>query len=101
MAKEILDIYIEQGYSFDFDLDYNTYDGQDLEDVNDVYFKNKSIGVKQFSVIDNSLYLTLTKTDTDKLLTNLETYVVYAKDKLTGIDYKLISGRIHLDMEGK
>ena len=48
MAKEILDIYIEQGYSFDFDLDYNTYDGQDLEDVNDVYFKNKSKKLKIF-----------------------------------------------------
>ena len=101
MAKEILDIYVEQGFSFGFDMDYNTYNGEDLEDTNDVYFENKSIGTKQFIVVNNTLYLELTESDTIKISSNLETYTVYAIDKLTSVKNKLLSGRIHLDKKGQ
>ena len=101
MAKEILDIYVEQGFRFIFDMDYNTYDGEDLEDTNDVYFENKSIGKKQFTVLNNTLYLELTESDTNKISSNLESYTIYAIEKLTSIKNKLLSGRIHLDIKGQ
>lgn len=101
MAKEILDIYVEQGFRFIFDMDYNTYDGEDLEDTNDVYFENKSIGKKQFTLVNNTLYLELTESDTNKISSNLESYTIYAIEKLTSIKNKLLSGRIHLDIKGQ
>lgn len=97
MAKELLDIFIEQGYPYEFDLDFNEIDGDDLEDAYDCFFDNESTGNKQFSVFDNKYTLTLTKEDTGKIKTNNQQYVVYVIDKLTGNYAKLLSGRIVLE----
>lgn len=97
MAKEIIDIYVEQGYSYNFDLDFNLFDGTDLEDEYSCYFYNKSIGEKQYLVLDNVFKLTLSETDTGKVSKNLEEYSVYARDNSTGTKEKLLSGRIILD----
>jgi hypothetical protein len=97
MAKEIIDIYVEQGYSYNFDLDFNLFDGTDLEDEYTCYFYNESIGEKQYSAIDNVFKLTLSESDTGKVQANLEEYVVYAIDSSTGSKEKLLSGRIIID----
>ena len=41
--------------------------------------------------------LTLSGTDTAKLTDNLEEYVVYVTETATGVESKLLTGRIHLD----
>lgn len=97
MAKEILDIYVEQGYPYDFDLDFNSIDGTDLENDYTCYFVNDSIGSKQFEVINNRYNMVLTSEDTGKLINNLEQYTIYAYEIVTGKKNKLLSGRIHLD----
>lgn len=97
MAKEIIDIYIEKGYPYPFDIDFNTEDGLDLESEYTCWFENKDIGLKQFSVIDNTFKLILTQEDTGKLESNLEDYVVYAQKISTSEYEKLLSGRIIID----
>lgn len=97
MAKEILDLYIEQGYEYPLNLDFNASDGSDLETDYTCFFESPSIGTKQFSVISNAFSLTLSEADTSKLTTNLEEYVVYAYNITNGTYDKLLSGRIHVD----
>lgn len=98
MAKEILDIYIEQGYPYEFNLDFNNVDGSDLENSYTCYFENNSIGKKQYAVIDNRFDLTLSSIDTDKLKDNMENYVVYVVRNTDSTDInKLLTGRIILD----
>ena len=97
MAKEILDIYVEQGYPYNFDIDFNLFDGTDLENDYTCVFYNSSIGSKNYSVVSNTFKLTLSKEDTGKITKNLETYVVYATETATGLTDKLLSGRIILD----
>ena len=97
MAKEIIDIYIEQGYEYEFALDYNDSEGNDLETTYTCYFHNDNIGTKTFSVVANAFTLTLTEEDTGKLENNLEEYVVYTKHNTTQKHDKLLAGRIHLD----
>lgn len=97
MAKEILDIYVEQGYPYDFTLDYNTVDGSNLESSHTCYFFSNSIGIKQFSIVDNKYSLVLGPEDTGKLTNNLEAYNIYAYETSTGTKLKLLSGRIILD----
>ena len=101
MAKEIIDIYIEQGYEYDFVLDYNLASGGDLESDYTCYFHNDSVGTKQFSVISGSYSLTLTEEDTGKITNNLESYVVYVQHNTTQKHEKLLSGRIHLDKKAR
>ena len=97
MAKEILDIYVEQGYPYDFDLDFNASDGSNLESSHTCYFFSNSIGIKQFSIVDNKYNLVLGAEDTGKLVNNLEAYDIYAYETSTGSKIKLLSGRIILD----
>ena len=97
MAKEILDIYVEAGYPYNFDIDFNTDTGVDLEGDYTCWFENKHIGKKQYSVVDNTFKLTLTSEDTGKLIENLEEYVVYAIQSSNAEPNKLLSGRIVLD----
>lgn len=95
--KELIDIYIEQGYPYDYQLNFDLYDGSDLEGDYNCYFYTKSIGIKQFSAVADIFNLTLTKEDTGKIVTNLESYVVYVIEKSTSEESKLVSGRIHID----
>lgn len=97
MAKEIIDIYVEQGYPYNFDLDFNLFDGSNLEDDYTCYFYSDSIGTKEYDVEDNIFKLTLSEADTSKLDNNLENYVVYVINTQTSTKEKLLSGRIHLD----
>ena len=102
MAKEIIDIFIEEGYPYDFELDFNDVEDADLEDDYSCIFYSSSIGSKSFSVGTNLLgedmyTLTLSGTDTAKLTDNLEEYVVYVTETATGVESKLLTGRIHLD----
>jgi hypothetical protein len=48
MAKEILDIYVEVGYPYEYLLDFNLFDGTDLENNYTCWFYNKHINSKQF-----------------------------------------------------
>lgn len=97
MAKEILDIYVEQGYPYTFDLDFNATDGSDLEDGYNTYFYNEYIGTKTFSIVTGKYSLTLTAEDTGKLLNNLSNYVIYAVNTTTSDKEKLLTGRIVVD----
>ena len=97
MAKEIIDIYIEQGYPYNFDLDFNLFDGSNLEDDYTCYFYSESIGTKQYTTTNNMFELTLSEADTNRLEMNLENYSVYVVNNQTSIEEKLLSGRIHLD----
>lgn len=101
MAKEIIDIYIEQGYEYPFNLDLNLFNGENLEYENDCYFECVSIGKKQFSVLNDYYTLTLSEADTGKLNNNLEPYTVYIQNTSTQKYEKLLSGRIHLDRKVK
>lgn len=101
MAKEILDIYIEQGYPYEFELDMNSEQDEDLEDLYTCYFYCDSIGSKPFSVVNNAYVLILSGIDTNKLDTNLEDYVVYVVNNTTSIENKMLSGRIILDKKGR
>lgn len=95
--KEILDIYVEQGYPYEFELDFNTADGLDLEGDYNCYFYNETIGSKTFSSNGELYSLILSETDTDKLTTNLQEYVVHVVNSSTSQKDKLLSGRIVVD----
>lgn len=97
MAKEILDIYVEKGYEYEFNLNFNSDTGTDLEPEYDCWFESSSIGVKQYTVLDNMFKLTLSATDTNKLTTNLEKYAVYVNNISSGVYSKLLTGRIHVE----
>lgn len=97
MAKEIIDIYVEQGYPYSFDLDFNLYDGTDLENDYTCYFYNEYIGTKTYSVLTGKYVLTLTSEDTGKIVNNLSKYVVYTVNNTTSEKDKLLTGRIVLD----
>lgn len=106
MAKEILDIYIEQGYPYEFELDFNATDNSDLESIYNCYFYNSNIGTKTFSIGASAngsdmFILTLSGLDTNKLINNLEEYVVYVSEIATNTESKLLTGRIHLDNKVK
>lgn len=100
MSKEILDIYIEQGYEYVFDINLNDINDEDLEPEYECYFESNSIGKKTYTVDTNIFKLTLSESDTSKLAANLEKYTVYAKKISTGKYEKLLSGRIHVDNKG-
>lgn len=97
MAKEIIDIYIEQGYEYQFSLDFNLFDDSDLESEYTCKFYNDNIGYKTFTNTGSSYYLVLTAEDTGKISSNLEEYEVYVTERNSGISSKLLSGRIHID----
>ena len=97
MAKEISDIYVEKGYEYEFNLNFNSDTGTDLEPEYDCWFESSSIGVKQYTVLDNMFKLTLSATDTNKLTTNLEKYAVYVNNISSGVYSKLLTGRIHVE----
>ena len=97
MAKELLDIYVEQNYPYEFTLDFNNSAGTDLEGDYTCTFYNESIGSKTFSVVSDEYYLQLSIADTNSIVNNLEEYVVYVSSNTTVEKYKLISGRIVLD----
>ena len=101
MSKEILDVYIEQGYEYVFDINLNDVDNNDLEGGYECYFESNSIGKKQYTVVNNMFRLTLSESDTSKLTTNLEKYNIYAKKISTGKYDKLLSGRMHIDFKGQ
>ena len=97
MAKLIMDINIEQGYPYDFVLDMNTTDGEDLETDYTCYFECKSMGKIVFPVVDGRYSVTIPKEKTSLLTQSLEDYVVYVVDNTTDEYSKLLSGRIHTD----
>lgn len=97
MAKEIIDIYIEQGYEYQFSLDFNLFDNSDLESQYTCKFYNDKIGYKTFTNTGSSYSLALTAEDTGKISNNLEEYEVYVTEINSGISSKLLSGRIHID----
>ena len=97
MAKEILDIYVEKGYEYIFDLNFNTEDGDDLESSYECWFESSSIGQKEYTVSENMFKLTLSASDTNKLTTNLEKYKVYVSNISSGVHSKLLTGRIHVE----
>lgn len=97
MAKEILNIYVEKGYEYIFDLNFNSEEGNDLESQYVCWFESSSIGQKQYTVSDNMFKLTLSAIDTNKLTTNLEKYSVYVNNISSGVHSKLLTGRIHVE----
>ena len=99
MAKAIQDLSIEAGYPYYLRLDLNDTSGGDLEDEYSCYFDCNSIGVLEFStnVTGDAWELTISKENTDKLLTNQEEYVVYTVKTSDGSYDKLLSGRMHID----
>lgn len=97
MAKVILDLYIEPSYPYQFNIDVNTAGGVDLEGDYSCYFYCESIGQLQFSVVGDRYELTISSTNTDKLLDNLEDYTVYVIKTADSVPEKLMSGRIHID----
>lgn len=97
MAKAILDLFIEKGYPYVLNLDMNDVNGEDLENDYSCYFENDSIGLLQFTVSDDRYHLEMSETDTNKLTSNLQEYVVYTINTLDSKPAKLLSGRIHID----
>ena len=99
MAKEILDIYVEPGYSYEFNLNFDTVTGVDLEPDYTCYFNCASIGELQFTHNTTSKHyeLVISEANTAKLLSNLEEYSVYVKKTADNKYDKLLSGRIHTD----
>lgn len=97
MAKEILDIYVEKGYEYEFNLNFNSDTGTDLEPEYECWFESPSIGTKQYTVSEYMFKLTLSASDTNKLTTNLEKYAVYVNNISSGIHSKLLTGRIHVE----
>jgi hypothetical protein len=97
MAKAILDIYIEQGYPYPFNLDMNDADGVDLEADYSCYFYCVTIGVLPFSVVGNRYELVISGINTAKVISNLDEYVVYTVKTSDSSEDKLLSGRIHSD----
>ena len=43
MAKEILDIYVEKGYEYEFNLNFNSDTGTELEPKYECWFESSSI----------------------------------------------------------
>lgn len=99
--KEIIDIYIEPSYTYNFDLDFNLFDGTNLEDDYSCYFYSSSIGTKNYIVEDDIFKLTLSEADTGKLSNNLEEYVVYSQNNNTTEKEKLLTGRIIINKKIK
>ena len=97
MAKEILDIYVEKGYEYEFNLNFNSDTGTDLEPEYECWFESSSIWIKEYTVSKNMFKLTLLATDTNKLTTNLEKYAVYVNNISSGVHSKLLTGRIHVE----
>lgn len=97
MAKEILDIYVEKGYEYEFNLNFNSDTGIDLEPEYECWFESSSIGTKEYTVSENMFKLTLSASDTSKLTTNLEKYAVYVNNISSGVHSKLLTGRIHVE----
>ena len=97
MAKEILDIYVEKGYEYEFNLNFQDSTGDDLEIDYECWFESHSIGIKQYTVSDNMFKLTLSASDTSKLTVNLEKYAVYVSNISSGVHSKLLTGRIHVE----
>lgn len=99
MAKEILDIYVEPGYRYEFNLNFDTVTGVDLEPDYTCYFNCASIGELQFTHNTTSKHyeLLISEANTAKLLSNLEEYSVYVKKTADNKYDKLLSGRIHTD----
>ena len=97
MAKEILDIYIEPNYEYEFNLNFNDSNGTDLEGDYTCYFKCDSIGELAFSLVGSQYELVISEANTALLTSNLEEYAVYVKSTTTSKYDKLLSGRIHID----
>ena len=99
MAKEVLDIYFEPGYEYEFNLDFNSDAGTNLETDYNCYFKCASIGELQFpyNATTEQYEMTISEANTAKVTSNLEEYVVYVKKIADNKYTKLISGRIHID----
>lgn len=99
MAKEILDIYVEPGYRYEFNLNFDTVTGVDLEPDYTCYFNCASIGELQFThnTTSEQYELVISEANTAKLLSNLEEYSVYVKKTADNKYDKLLSGRIHTD----
>ena len=99
MPKEILDIYVEPGYEYPFNLNFDTVTGTDLEPDYSCYFKSASIGELQFThnATSEQYELIISEANTAKVLLNLEEYAVYVKKTADNKYDKLLSGRIHID----
>lgn len=92
-----MDLFIEKGYPYTFNLDMNNTDGADLEGDYYCYFECSSIGKLQFGVANNRYELEISEVNTNKLVNNLEEYVVYVVKKSNSKPEKLLTGRIHVD----
>ena len=103
MAKAILDLSMQAGYPYYFALDLNDSDGVDLESEYACWFECDSIGKLQLSVNDagDAYEITISKENTDKLLTNLEEYVIYTVKTSDSAYDKLLTGRIHVDAKDR
>lgn len=97
MSRIIKDLNIEAGYPYEFNLDMNDALGVDLEGDYACYFECASVGRLQFSVVNNAYILTISKENTDKLLTNLEEYTVHTIKTVGGAYDKILQGRIHIN----
>ena len=99
MAKAIQDLFINQGYPYDLNIDMQDSDGLDLENDYSCYFECDSIGQLQFDVVDERYELTISAINTRKIENTLEDYVVYILSTSDSVPEKLMSGRIHIDSE--
>lgn len=97
MGKAIVDLFIEPSYPYDLNVNFDDSDGTDLEDAYACYFECDSIGQLTFSKANDRYELTISGANTDKLLTTLEDYTVYAIKTADSSPTKLLSGRIHID----
>lgn len=92
-----MDLFIDVGYPYDLNINMNTAAGTDLEQDYSCYFECDSIGQLQFTVANSRYELEISATDTDKLTTMHEEYVVYAIKTADSKPEKLLSGRIYID----
>ena len=99
MAKAIQDLFINQGYPYELNINMQDSSGLDLEEDYNCYFECDSIGQLQFSVANDRYELTISAINTSKLSTTLEDYVVYIIKTADSVPEKLMSGRIHIDEE--
>ena len=99
MAKAIQDLFINQGYPYELNINMQDSSGLDLEEDYHCYFECDSIGQLQFSVANDRYELTISAINTSKLSTTLEDYVVYIIKTADSVPEKLMSGRIHRDEE--
>ena len=97
MARAIQDLFINQGYNYYFSIDLEDSVGLDIEVDYTCYFECDSIGKLEFSVVDDRYELIISGSNTDKLETQLEEYVVYVTATIDGEYDKLLGGRIHID----